>query len=83
MYWLYLKFFNNVDVLFTWEYMNSAWNFKWEWMYDAWKSHFFYEKVWTNEYIYILHKWMYVRMYENIFLIDLKNKICNACEENI
>jgi len=33
--------------------------------------------------IYILHKWMYVRMYENIFLIDLKNKIFNACEENI
>ena len=32
--------------------------------------------------IYIfLHKWMYVRMYENIFLIDLKNNICNACEE--
>jgi len=33
-------------------------------------------------YIFFLHKWMYVRMHENIFLIELKNKICNACQEN-
>jgi len=50
---------------------------------DVWcMKKFFYEKY-EQMNIYILHKLMYVRMDENIFLIDLKNKICNACQENI
>jgi len=25
-------FFKNACMLFTWDYMNSAWNFRWEWI---------------------------------------------------